>query len=456
MSLVAVGINYKTVSVQMLEQASVSKEALLDELSWITDQEGIKGAVLLSTCNRVEIYVDAHTDPLGIRACKSFFLKRLKSTDSISIDRGFYVERGEDVPRHLFRVVCSLDSQILGEAQILGQIKQAYMFSLEQKLLTDVLTELFKTALRVGKQTRTNTDIGKDSVSMSTAAFKAASQHFEDLSSCRVLFVGAGKMSALILPYLIEAGVKDFTVTSRTIEHAQEFAQSCRGRAVEFEKRYEAIVCSDIVFSATSSLDPVITFPELKRHLEEAGAEKAQEIIFVDQAIPRDVDENCDSLPGVILYNILSLQDVVTTGVSQRIAAVGAVERMVAEAEESFLAWLQKRNVEPTIKEMYKKGMRTVDDELRHLIRSLESQYGRSVSDDEKKVLEKYGKAIVNKILHGPTIRLKMEAQNADSYYYTGAARYLFGLDTYPPGCTPHACREKNCLHGQSCPKGLS
>ncbi len=446
MSLVAMGINYKTVPVQMLEAASVLKQELLDVLKWVLEQEGIKGAALLSTCNRVEIYVDAQTDPLGISACKSFFLKRLETTDSTSIEQGFYLERGEDVPRHLFRVACSLDSQILGEAQILGQIKEAYKFSSEHKLLTDVLTELFKTALRVGKQTRSNTDIGKDSVSMSTVAFKVASRHFDDLSSCRIMFIGAGKMSTLVMPYLKDAGVKDIIISSRTLKHAQEFAQIYGGRVVDFEKRYEAIVSSDIVFSATASNDPIVTFSELEQQFVKAGSRRSQEIIFIDQAIPRDIEEECASLPGVVLHNISTLQNVATEGLSQRIAAVGAVERMVAEAEEGFLAWLQKRNVEPTIKEIYKKGMCTVDDELRHLIRSFESQHGRIISEDEKKILEKYGKAIVNKILHGPTVRLKLEAQNADSYYYTGAARYLFGLDTYPPGSAPHRDRKKDCL----------
>ena len=449
MSLVALGANYKTVPLEELERVSVAKAEIGEALTWLVGREGVNGAVVLSTCNRVEVYVDARTDRDGTAACRAFFEAR--GGGSVP---GYYPERGEDVPRHLFRVVCSLDSQVLGEAQILGQAKTALAMATEAGTCTEVLTRLFKDAITVGKRVRTETAIGQDSVSLSTTAFKAAADEFDDIAACQVMFVGAGEMAELTLSYLQEAGVSDYLVTSRTLEHARAFAEACDGRAVPFEQRYDALAKADVVFTMTSASEPVIEASALdvaRRAVGTAG----RKLVIVDEAVPRDAQVECAELDGVVLHNLETLARVIDEGMAARMAAVGAVERMAAEAEDAFLAWMQQRSVAPTIREMYAKGALTVEGELARAAKSLAAERGEAVPDAELAILEAFGSAIMKKLLHGPTARLRREAETADSYYYTGAARYLFGLDTYPAGCMPHACAEKPCLHGSPCAKGL-
>ncbi len=454
MSLVVMGANYKTMPLEGLECISIAGARIAGALEQLTAFEGVNGAVVLSTCNRVEAYVDARTDRIGADACRELFGEPIgEHVDEVP--DGFYIKRGEDVPRHLFRVVCSLDSQMLGEAQILGQAKKAFLQATELGTCTEVLTRLFKDALSVGKRVRTETAIGQDSVSLSTAAFKAVMEEFGDISACSVLFIGSGEMAELTLPYLREAGVKRYLVASRTMEHARSFAASCDGDAIAFENRYEAIAQSDIVFSMTSADVPVIEVELLEKARVDAGTD-SRKLVIVDEAIPRDVQPECGELPGVTLHNLETIGRIIDEGMATRIAAVGDVERMTMQAENEFLSWMQQQNVKPTIQDMYAKGSAIVDGELARAMKSFASLRGEELSPEEIELLEAYGSAVMKKILHGPTARLRREAETADSYYYTGAARYLFGLNTFPPGSSPHSRSEMPCAQDGVCAKGYN
>lgn len=452
MSLVAMGANYKSSKLEVLEHISIPPEEINSAVSGLRASKGVDGAIVLSTCNRVEAYVDARTDRLGVDALSAFFEKRLEG----SATRGpLYLERGEDVVRHLFRVVCSLDSQVLGEAQILGQAKAAYDRSVELDCCTEVLTKLFRDALHLGKRARTETTIGGDSVSLSTTAFKVARGEFEDLRDRQVLFIGTGEMARLALVYLMEEGVRDFMVTSRTFEHARAFASECDACAIRFEDRYDAIAKADVVFTMTSAHGAVVEGEPLARARKRVGT-VGRKLVFVDEAVPRDVAPSCQEVPGVVLYNLDALNAIVDDGLAARMAAVGDVEQLVAQAEEDFLSWMQQRSVLPTVKAMYAKGEATVAAELGKASKLLARESGHELSSAEMRVLEAYGTAIMRKILHGPAVRLKKEAETADSYYYTGSVRYLFGLDTFPPGCSRSSCVGHPCLEGRECPKGLA
>ena len=448
MSLVSLGANFKTVPLDELERVSIPKEDIEATLVQLTSYEGINGAVALSTCNRVELYVDALTDRMGNDACRALLASR-----GGSMGDGYYLERGEDVARHLFRVVCSLDSQVLGEAQILGQAKDALTRAQEAGTCTETLMRLFKEALGVGKRVRTETAIGQDSVSLSTTAFQAASSEFDDISSCKVLFVGAGKMAESTLSYLLEAGVTDYLVTSRTEQRAHSLARRCNGTVVPFDKRYEALATVDLAFTMTSATAPVIEAHPLEEARKAANA-CARKLVLVDEAVPRDVHEDCAELENVVLHNLETLGEVMAKGMAARLGAIGAVELLVAQAEDSFLTWMQQRSVTPTIREMYAKGEAVVEAELARAVKAFEHQREGGLSDSEREILEAFGSSIMKKILHGPTARLRSEAETADSYYYTGAARYLFGLNTHPAGCPSRTCADKPCLKGKPCSKG--
>ncbi|MDO4890660.1 MAG: glutamyl-tRNA reductase [Coriobacteriaceae bacterium] len=451
MSLVAMGVSYKTASIDVRQRVAISDDELSAVLQALVEPEGVKEAIVLSTCNRVEAYVEAKTDRLGADALDGFFKAR---TDEPLDAECFYLHRGMDAVQHVLRVVSSLDSQVLGEAQILGQMRTAFERAQEAGTCGEVLTELFKRALNLGKRVRTETAIGADSVSLSTVAHRIARDSVADLSQARVLLVGAGEVARLSATYLLDDGVGELFVTSRTPEHAESFARETGAVAVPFEDRYGQAARCDIVFTMTSAQEPIIRRAELEAARVAAGTE-GRPLVFIDEAVPRDVELACRELAGVRVEDLESMAAIIDEGIVVRMSAVPKVERLVEEAEQGFLSWMQERLVVPTIKSMYKKGQITVADELEHAVSALEKERGEDMTDAERAILEAYGNAIMKKLLHGPTIRLRKEAQTADSYYYTGAARYLFGIDAFPPG-THHTCHKRLCDQGEPCPMGFT
>ena len=448
MSLVTMGASFKSAPIRVRERIAVPAEEVPDALGRLLGYPGVNEALVLSTCNRIEAYVDAKTDRLGADALRAFFSERCGQAFDPSY---FYVHRGMDTVQHVHRVVCSLDSQLLGEAQILGQMREAYRAASVCGATGEILTHLFKNALHLGKRVRSETAIGSDSVSLSTTAFKVAKDAFPDIAQRRAMVVGTGEMAALCATYLVDAGVSDILVTSRTPEHARDFAQRYGARVVPVEDLHGQAATCDVVFTMTSSPSPVLHADPLERERKRAGSE-GRALVIVDEAVPRDVEQAVGELPGVSLYNLESLTSIVDEGMAQRMGAVGEVERMVAEADEEFFTWMQQRLVTPTIRDIHAKCAAIVDAELAHAQRSLAHDLGRELTDDEAAILRTYGNAVANKILHGPTARLRKESGTADSYYYTGAARYLFGLDSFPVGSGIHHGHE--CVGVDNCPAG--
>lgn len=438
MSLICMGANYKTAPIDVRGTAGAHADDP-QALRALLQADGVKEAAALCTCNRVELLLDAKTDRLGAQAAESFFRERLGAGFDQNM---FYLYRGQDAVEHAFRVVCSLDSQVLGEAQILGQMKRAQERAQEAGTCGITLTHLFKEAIHLGKRVHAETGLGSDSVSLSTAALKAATTQVPDIAHASILLVGAGEMAQLMARYLADAGCADVAVTSRTLAHAQACAQQLGATAVPFEDRHAAAARADVVFTMVGAAEPVIAAPALGQARERAGS-SSRRLVIVDIGVPRNVEPACARLGQVTLIDQEALDGVVDEGLAQRLRAVGAVEGMVQEALEQYLAWMQERYVVPTIKEMYAKGDVTVAGELGRAEKSLAKALGRDLTAEERAVLAAYGNAIMKKILHGPTVRLKKEAGTADSYYYTGAARYLFGLETFPPG-THHHPRKKN------------
>lgn len=485
MSLVVMGISYKTATIEQRGPAAVPEEQLPAALGRLCDDGSVKGAVLLSTCNRVEAYLDAKTDRLGEDALRSFFASWMGAAFDADL---FYVLRGPEVVRHAYRVVCSLDSQLLGEAQILGQMRRAYEAALDAGTTSETLAKLFTSAFTLGKRVRTETAIGADSVSLSTTAYQVACENVPDITRAHVLLIGSGEMAELEAKYLLEGGVAGLSVCSRTRAHAQAFSRETGAAVVPFEHRYTAIAHSDVVFSMTGAEEPVVRADELRRARAAAPGERAcagaagepladtgrataaapaasgavkpgapdsaaavRPLVLIDEAVPRDVETACGALPGVRVFDLDHLTSIVDAGMARRMEAVGTAERLVAQAEQEFLAWMQERLVTPTIKTIHEKGSLIVQHEFDHAVRVLERERGAALSDKERDTLAAYGNAIMKKILHGPTVRLRKEAQTADSYYYTGAARYLFGIETYPPGTHHRACG-----HGEGCGHGCT
>ena len=490
MSLFLLGASYKSAPLRVREALAITPDDLTSCAQALLRERGIDEVVILSTCNRTELYVNAQTDRLAHQALVALCTARLvQSQHSFSespawlIENYCYEKRGMEVVSHLFSVVCSLDSMVLGEAQILGQTKRAFEMAELHNTCSEVLSRLFKTALSVGKRARSETAIGSDCVSMSTSMMHIAREHCSALQDASCVVLGAGEMAQLSLRYLLQAPVKTIYVASRHYAHAQQVVEQLKAemrtstagtdgagtdgaetqqsttptvlQAIDFADRYSYIAQSQLVMSMTRASSFVVDAEQLEmarnaHHTAENPTSDAP-LVLIDAAIPRDIDPACASLPGVQLFDTQHVQHVVDAGLSARMEAVGAVEKLIEQAQSEFLAWMQERSVTPTIKEMYEKGSVVVDRELKRCIKSFENARGQKLSSDECQLLELYGEAIAKKLLHGPTARLRKEAHTSASFYYTVSARYLFGLDTNPPGSGCPHCAHPTCLEGKGC-----
>lgn len=512
MSLFLLGASYKSAPLPVREALAITPDDVTLCAEALLRERGIDEVVILSTCNRTELYVNAQTDRLAHQALVALCTARL-----VQAKRGFaespawlienycYEKRGMEVVSHLFSVVCSLDSMVLGEAQILGQTKRAFEMAELHKTCSEVLSRLFKTALSVGKRARSETAIGSDCVSMSTSMMHIAREHCSALQDASCVVLGAGEMAQLSLRYLLQAPVKTIYVASRHYAHAQQVVEQLKAemrisdagtpaagipdagtdvagtptagmadvgtdgagtrqsttptvlQAIDFADRYSYIAQSQLVMSMTRASSFIIAAEELEMarnaHHTAENPTSDDPLVLIDAAIPRDIDPACASLPGVQLFDTQHVQHVVDAGLSARMEAVGAVEKLIEQAQSEFLAWMQERSVTPTIKEMYEKGSVVVDRELKRCIKSFENARGQKLSSDECQLLELYGEAIAKKLLHGPTARLRKEAHTSASFYYTVSARYLFGLDTNPPGSGCPHCAHPTCLEGKGCSK---
>lgn len=497
MSLFLLGASYKSAPLRVREALAIPPDDLTSCAQALLRERGIDEVVILSTCNRTELYVNAQTDRLAHQALVALCTARLvQSQHSFSespawlIENYCYEKRGMEVVSHLFSVVCSLDSMVLGEAQILGQTKRAFEMAELHNTCSEVLSRLFKTALSVGKRARSETAIGSDCVSMSTSMMHIAREHCSALQDASCVVLGAGEMAQLSLRYLLQAPVKTIYVASRHYAHAQQVVEQLKAemrtsaagtdgagtdgagtpaagtqqsatptvlQAINFADRNSYIARSQLVMSMTRASSFVVDAEQLEmarnaHHTAENPTSDAP-LVLIDAAIPRDIDPACASLPGVQLFDTQHVQHVVDAGLSARMEAVGAVEKLIEQAQSEFLAWMQERSVTPTIKEMYEKGSVVVDRELKRCIKSFENARGQKLSSDECQLLELYGEAIAKKLLHGPTARLRKEAHTSASFYYTVSARYLFGLDTNPPGSGCPHCAHPTCLEGKGCSK---
>ena len=448
MSLVVIGANHNTAPLSMRERLSVSDVELADVLEGVMSYEGVNEAVILSTCNRVEYYLSANTERLGAKACVDLFAEKLG--DSLDPSE-FYLHRGNEAVEHAFRVAASLDSQVLGESQILGQMKRAYEAAAEAGACGKFLTELFKSAIRLGKRVRTETSIGCDSVSLSTTAVKAATRNVGSLSDASAVIVGAGEMACLTAEYLRSARCANVVFTSRSYDHALESARVFGFKAMPFERRYEAIEAADVVFAATSSPDPVILAQSVASVMT---ARRGRKLVLIDESVPRNIASDCGNVGGVVLYDQESLMSIIDDGLAKRMGSVSAVEGMVDEALEEFSSWMEEHLVQPTIKDIYLKGASTLGNELRHASNELAKARGEELTAKELGILAAYGNAMVKKLLHGPVTQLKKEAHRSDSYYYVDAMRYLFDLDENLSSMS-RSCESGACLDGGYCPMQL-
>jgi glutamyl-tRNA reductase len=418
MHLVLVGLSHKTAPVAIRERLTFPAPVQPDALARLTAVDGIREAVIVSTCNRTELYVVASSEDGGVDSVMTF-LAEYHELDRHELARYLYVVKGEAVVRHLFRVVASLDSMVVGEAQILGQVKEAYEHGFDADATQRVFNKLFRQSFEVGKRVRTETAIGESAVSISYAAVELAKKVFDTLDGRTILIIGAGKMSELTAKHLVSNGVTRVLVANRTFERAQEMAARFCGTAIPYDQLYEGTREADIVISSTAATEYVIT----KRDLAPVARSRTRPLFLIDIAVPRDIDPDVNDLGGVFLYDIDDLSGVVESNLEERMAEARRAEGIIDEEIASFFGWVESMEVVPTVAAIRAKAEVIREMELEKALKRLD------LSDRDRKTVEALTCAIVNKMLHGPTARLKKAAAGKDGYEYMEVARALYGLE---------------------------
>ncbi len=420
MHLIVVGLNHKTAPVEVREAITFSQEEMGDAFRMLLSLASVSEAVILCTCNRVEIYAVTPEVHAGISEVK-FFLSKYHSISPEVLENHLYTYSNEEAVLHLFRVSSSLDSMVIGEPQILGQVKEAYSVACKHRACSAILNKLFHKAFSVAKRIRTETKIGSSAVSISYAAVELAKKIFETLSDKIVMVVGAGEMAELAVKHLINTGIKDVYVTNRTYERAIKLAQEFKGKAIPFDELYTAMRNVDIVITSTGSTSFIIV-PEKVR--EVMRLRKGRSVFFIDIAVPRDIDPSVDAIDNVFLYNIDDLKEVVETNLRERMKEAEKAEQIIAAEVKQFIHWMSVLQVTPTIVSIREKAEEIRKRELEKTLLSL-----KNLSEEEKRIIELMSASIVNKILHHPVTILKEEAAGRDGNLYIAAARKLFNID---------------------------
>ena len=426
MPLVCVGLNHHTAPVEVRERLAFANPG--EASAALAKQSGVVEAVVVSTCNRAEIYVNL-TDGLDPRDLVAGFLSAYHGLPAGLFVDYLYVYQDLEVIRHLFTVAAGLDSMILGETQILGQVKDCYLAAKERGATGKVLSELFERALRTGKRGHSETAISQNAVSVSYAAVELARKVFNNLEGRQTLIIGAGKMSELVAKHLESGGLRQVVVANRTFERAEEMAARFGGRPVPFEDVPVELARADVVISSTSAPGFVLT-PEMVRAA--MRQRRNRPLFLIDIAVPRDVDPACGHVENVFLYDIDDLQAVVEANLEDRRREAKKVERIIDEEVRSFSAWLTSLEAVPLIRLLRAKAETIRRTELEKALARLPR-----LTEKERGVVEAMSSLIINKLLNDPTVKLKELAMSEDGQVYLRAASELFNLKAEAFDLTP-------------------
>ena len=422
MRLLAVGLSHRTAPVELRESVDFGRSGLDTALHALGAHGGSQEAVVLSTCNRAEIYAVGESDAAG-DALRRFFCDYHK-VDSSRLAEHLYCHRGIDAARHLFRVAAGLDSLVVGEPQILGQVKAAYATASELQFTGTVTHRLFHTAFAVGKRVRSETGLGEGAVSVSYAAIELARKIFGDLAGRNVLILGAGEMAELTGVHLRAQGVNQITIASRTLATAEALARQLEGRAVPWSELRPALAPADIVVTATGATEPVLT----RALVEDAMRSRRSRPLFViDIAVPRDVEAAVGNLDQVFLYHMDDLQTIVKENLARRSSELTSAESIVDEEVARFASWLQSREIVPTIVALRQRFEQVRQGELRRLEPKL-----TGLSPEARAKVEEVTRLLVEKLLLTPTEQLKSVGDET-VVAYAEALHRLFALNPVGP-----------------------
>jgi len=419
MHLLLLGVSHKTAPVDLRERLDFSSRDLGAAVEALATRPSTAESVVLSTCNRAEIYV-ASDDPFRAREDVTGFLSDYHSLDPEVFRPHLFSHHDEAAARHLFRVAAGLDSLIVGEPQILGQVKDAFQLASQRRCTGPILSKLFHWSFGVGKRVRTETALGQGAVSISFAAVALARKIFGRLEGRRVLVIGAGEISTLTAEHLRAQGVGEILITSRTQANAAALAAAVDGRVLSWDEAIAALGTTDIVVTATGSQRPILS----RAHVEAAaGRRRGDPLFIIDMAVPRDVEPAVGDLEQVFLYNIDDLLSIVEENLSRRTAEMQHAEAIVAEELDKFASWQRSRGAVPTVVALRQR----FDAIRRSELQRLESKLTGLPPEARAKV-DEVTRLIVEKLLLDPTEQLKALPDEETQVAYTEAVNRLFRL----------------------------
>jgi len=418
--LVLIGLSHKTAPVEVRECIAFSLDETSDALDALKTQPSIEEVALLSTCNRVEIVLIAKQKTEAIKATKEF-ISKYKKVESERFEDSLYIYDGDDAAKHLFRVASSLDSMMVGEPQILGQIKDAYRLANQKKTTGVVLNRLLQRSFSVAKRVRSETGIGDRAVSISYAAIELGRKIFGSLASKKVLLIGAGEMAELAVEHLIRHKVGNICVANRTFERGVELARQFNGDPIRFDEIEGALEQVDIIISSTGA-DEFIIRPNMVKPV--MRKRRNQPIFFIDIAVPRDIDPAVNRIDNVYVYDIDDLKSVIDENIEDRNKKALKGERIVDEAVIRFREWHDGLDVVPTIVALRNKMNAIAEIEIEKTLHGMSNP-----SEKDREALIRMKNVMLKKLLHDPTMFLKTSGRQKNLPTYLDITRKLFKLD---------------------------
>lgn len=418
MNILVIGLNHKSADVEVREKLAFDGQKLQEGLLALHKLPDIKEAIILSTCNRVEIYSNVK-DPVKAFDTVKAFLSEFHGLENAALERSLYIHKDHEAVKHVFRVASSLDSMVVGEPQILGQLKDAFEFALAKKTTGILLNRLMKKSISVAKRVRTETKIAENAVSISFAAVELARKIFTDLSEKSFMLLGAGEMAELAARHMMSFGVKKVIVANRTFERGYELAKELNGRAVKFEEFLHEAVHTDIIICSTGAPAYVLRKEEMQKVMKER---KQKPAFIIDISVPRNIDPEINNLDNVYLYDVDDLQGVVDTNILERKKEAEKAENIIEKEIDSFQKWVSSLDSVPTVIALRKKAETIKKEELERLINKFPE-----LGEKERKAIEYMASVITNKLIHPPTVALKEDTEDKDILIAT--IRKLYGIN---------------------------
>ena len=423
MNIIVIGLSHKTASVEIREKVAFSPNLIEKPLLDLIALDDIIEGVIVSTCNRVEIYATTRDIAGGISRIKRFMADHHRIPLE-SLEPHLYSYHSEAAIRHVFRVASSLDSMIVGEPQILGQIKTSYGYAAEYKSSGIILNRFLHKAFSVAKRVRTETKIASSAVSVAFAAVELAKKILGELTDKTVMLVGAGEMCELAAKHFLNSGAKGVMVTNRTFERAERLAADFGGEAIRFEELFQHLHRADIVLSSTGAPHIIIGPKDVE---EVVKRRRFRPMFFIDIAVPRDIDQKVDDVENAYLFTVDDLQEIVQANLAQRNLEAQKAEEIIDQEIGQFYKWLSALEVTPTIV-----ALRSRFDEIRRAELDKTFTSWKDLPPEAEKRLESLTMAIMNKMLHTPSTVLKQAGQGGRVDLYVDALRQLFELEAAP------------------------